>query len=57
MSEPPKRPHLRAVPSPSSPPPDGEPVEESVPRIVTLRLVPETVTLEPFDDDPPRGAA
>jgi hypothetical protein len=52
MPEPPaKRPPLRAVP----PPPDHEPVEDTVPRIVSLRLVPPA---DPsFDDDPPRGAA
>ena len=53
MSEPPKRPHLRAVP----PPPDSEPVEDALPRIVSLRLVPPAMPFEPFDDDPPRGAA
>ena len=51
--EPPKRPHLRAVP----PPPDTEPVDEvALPRIVALRLVPPPQPLPP-PDDPPRGAA
>ncbi len=53
VNEPPKRPHLRAVP----PLPDSEPVEDALPRIVSLRLVPPAMTFEPFDDDPPRGAA
>jgi hypothetical protein len=53
VSEPPKRRHLRALP----PLPDEEPVEDAVARIVSLRLVPPVITFEPFDDDPPRGAA